>query len=53
MYMDKFFKVNWSSLSATSLPIFKERCRTPYLPKGMKDMAATWCKDKVNKTGNL
>jgi len=51
--MDKFFKVIWSSLSAASLPIFREICRTPHLPKGMKDMAATWCKGKVNKAGNL
>jgi len=49
--MDDFFKVIWSSLSAASLLIYRERCRTPHLPKGM-GMAATWCKDKVNKPGN-
>jgi len=25
----------------------------PHLPKGMKDMAATWCEAKVNNAGNL
>jgi len=59
MCRHNFFKLISNYLSAASILSFfaassgTDAAYTTHLPKGMKDMVATWCKGKVNNAVNL